>query len=525
MPPAAVSALLPRVDVHGGTVRSRRYTLSRTAQLLLGSALGFLGALPIGRYLWVVAHRVTYPFELEWMEGGSVEVVRRVAEGQNIYGPPTMHFTPWPYPPLYFWVSAAVAKVVGVGFFALRLVSFGASLVVLWILYRMVSKETGDRIAGLLAAGIFAATFRLSGAWADIGRVDSLFLAFALCALLVARGAESPKQGAIVGLLFFFSFFTKQDGLLTAAPVVVWMLVARRRAGIAALGVLGASVVLSTVILDTFSHSWYQYYVFEELSGQGINPVNWVAFWRFDIFHPLAPLLWLILAGTAVLLVARKLTLDWRASGFWAAVVIGLVATAWIGRLHLGGYNDVLMPAYAAIALGAGLVVGWLRRSPRVMFRIAAAAAVVCLVWIQLDRISYPIDRQIPTTADSRAGNAFLALVRKLPGQVIVFDHPYYSTLVGKGSFADGEAVDDIERARPSLARVLLVSDMRRALLRPGVGALILDNSDEERNLVAELRAQYRLLPIPAVEGRAFYPVTDLPWRPTLVFVRIGGPH
>jgi len=337
VPAAAVSELLPQLDVEGRVIRRRWYALTQSAQVLLASAIALLAALPIGRYLWIVVHRITYPFELEWMEGGSVEVVRCVVQGHNIYGPPSMRFTPWPYPPLYFWVSAAVSKVVGVGFFALRLVSFGASLFVLWLLYRIVSRETGDRIAGLVAAGIFAATFRLAGAWADIGRVDSLFLAFALGALLVARRAESPRQGAVAGLLFFCSFFTKQDGLLIALPVVAWMIVARRKVGVAALGVLGGLVMLSTVILDAFSHGWYQYYVFDELSSQGINPVNWVAFWRYDIFHPLAPVLWLTSAGVVALVVARKLSADWRAWGFWAAAAIGLVGTAWIGRLHLGG--------------------------------------------------------------------------------------------------------------------------------------------------------------------------------------------
>ena len=66
---------------------------------------------------------------------------------------------------------------------------------------------------------------------------------------------------------------------------------------------------------------------------------------------------------------------------------------------------------------------------------------------------------------------------------------------------------------------------MHEALLRPGIGALIVDDRDDERNLVKELRAQYDLLPAPAVEARAFFPVTDLPLRPSLVIVRIGGPR
>ena len=328
MPPAALSEVLAPADTRA-TVR-RLSGLAQCAQLLASGVLGIVAAVPIARYLWVVAHRITFPFELEWMEGGSVEVVRRVVEGHNIYGPPSMGFTPWPYPPLYFWLSAGVSKFTGVGFFPLRLVSVCASLVVLWVLYRMVRGATGDHIAGLLAAGVYATTYSLSGAWADIGRVDSLFLALALGAIAVARRAESTRAGALVGLLFFLSFFTKQDGLLIALPVVGWMLVARRRAGIVALGVLGGLVALSTVVLDALSHGWYQYYVFSELSSQGIVPENWEDFWRYDVLHPLAPLVLLTLVALPLLIAGRRWwSVDWRAAGFWAAATAGLLGAAW----------------------------------------------------------------------------------------------------------------------------------------------------------------------------------------------------
>jgi 4-amino-4-deoxy-L-arabinose transferase-like glycosyltransferase len=204
---ATLSPTLRRIDTQSGANPARRVV--QVAEVVVASMLGILAALPIVRYLWVVAHRITFPFELEWMEGGSVEVVRRVLEGHGIYGPPSMGFTPWPYTPLYFWVAAAVSKVTGAGFLPLRIVSVGASIAVLWLLYRIVTAATGDRVSGLLASGIYAATYSLSGAWADIGRVDSLFLAFAIGAIAVARRAQTPRAGVLVGFLFFLSFFTK----------------------------------------------------------------------------------------------------------------------------------------------------------------------------------------------------------------------------------------------------------------------------------------------------------------------------
>ncbi len=523
---AATTAVLDTARTSNSALGLRRLRAGRVAEMLIGTLLVVLSLVPMARYLFVVARRIGYPYELEWMEGGSVEVVHRVVLGQGIYGPPSMHFTPWDYTPLYFWMSAAVAEITGIGFTPLRLVSLTASLAVLWLLYRMVADETSDRVAAVVAAGVYAATFRLAGAWADIGRVDSLFLAFTLWALARSRRARTHRDGVIVGLLFFLSFFTKQDGLVVAAPVVAWLLVARRAAGVSALAALGGLVLGSTIVLDAFTHGWYQYYVFDELRSQGWVGENLRFFWQLSILKPFALAVGLVVVAAAVLLVRERHRLGVLGSraGFWIAAAAGLLGAAWLGRLHNGGFDDVLMPAYAAVALAFGGAVALLRRHPHIAPRVAASVILALVLAAQLHHIGYRVGRQIPTQADARAGAQLIELIHHLPGEVLVFDHPYYGVMAGKGTVADEEAADDIERAGPSEARRLLIESMHRALLAPGVGAVILDDPGDERNLQGELRTAYHLLAQPAVAGNAFFPVTDLPQRPLLVFVRDRTP-
>ena len=228
------------------------------------------------------------------------------------------------------------------------------------------------------------------------------------------------------------------------------------------------------------------------------------------------------MVAAAVLLVRdrRQLGVLRTRVGFWIAAAAGLFGAAWIGRLHNGGFDDVLMPAYAAVALAVGGSVAVLRRQPQFAVRVAVSLVLAGWLAAQLHHIDYSVGRQIPTQADARAGTHLIALVRDLPGQVLVFDHPYYGVMAGKGTVADEEAAEDIERSGQSEAKRLLIRSMQRALLAPGVGAVILDNRGDERNLEGELSAHYHLLPEPAVTGNAFFPVTDLPLRPTLVFVR-----
>jgi hypothetical protein len=477
--------------------------------------------LPVIAYLWVALHRLGYPFELEWLEGGAVGVVQRAAAGHSLYVQPSLHYVPWPYPPMYFWTSAAVAQVTGVGFLALRLVSFAASLGTLLVIYVLVSSETRDRVAGLCAVGLYAATFRLSGAWLDIGRVDSLFLFLFLVAVLVGRRARSWRGGLALGALVFLAFFTKQTAIVAALPLLAWLLVRRPRVGASALATSGLLVVGSTLVMNAVSHGWYGYYVFGELGHQ---PVAWgwvTAFWGHDLAHPLGIALLVGAAGVLGRWASRRET-PFRPDvlGFDLAVVLGLVGASWVGRLHSGGWDDVVIPAAAGVALLVGHGVAALRRAPPRRWRWLATALLVGPLVVQLVQLRYPLSAQIPTAADRQAGDRLVATLRQLPGQVVVLDHPWYAVMAGKATSAQEEAIYEVLRSSDGRGRAALLSDLPRAVASQQIGAVVLDDTDDERGFADVLRRDFVQSPAPIVSGGAFYPVTDQQLRPTELFVR-----
>jgi len=149
----------------------------------------------LGLFLRVALQRIDYPFELERMEGSMVDHMLRVYHGKSLYPKPSLEFVSAIYPPIYFWISALVAKIVGVGFFPLRLVSFLASLVNFALVFRIIHRETGIVSSGILAAGLFIGTFGLGGAWFDIARMDSLFLTF-FWVVFIWRGLIIRLAGA-----------------------------------------------------------------------------------------------------------------------------------------------------------------------------------------------------------------------------------------------------------------------------------------------------------------------------------------
>ena len=108
-------------------------------------------------YILIALTRMTYPYQLEWMEGGSVDHVRRILTGHQLYGKPSLSFTPYIYTPLYFYVSAMVTKVIGIGFVPLRFVSFVSSLGCFMMIFLFVKRETRCILCSLLSVGFFAA--------------------------------------------------------------------------------------------------------------------------------------------------------------------------------------------------------------------------------------------------------------------------------------------------------------------------------------------------------------------------------
>src|SRR5262245_11397892 len=85
--------------------------------------VAFAGAVAILFTGYVTFKRARFPYDLEWMEGGALVHVARILEGSPLYVPPSLEFTPYIYTPLYWYVSAGFAKVMGLSLFTLRLVS------------------------------------------------------------------------------------------------------------------------------------------------------------------------------------------------------------------------------------------------------------------------------------------------------------------------------------------------------------------------------------------------------------------
>jgi len=526
-----------------------RRTVWNSALRYSASALGILF---IVLYVVLVLFRIRYPFELEWMEGGSVDHVCRILAGEKLYVSPSLEFVPFIYPPLYYYISALAWLLTGGGFLPLRLVSFVASLGCFVVIFQFVKREARSTFSGILAASLFAATFRISGAWFDLARVDSLFLLFLLLGFYFVRFKKSWKSYVIAGLFIGLSFLTKQAAFVIAIPIIVYCILLNWRASIAFVGTVVLIIGISTIALDYIHDGWYSYYVFALPSQHPLIARMFVNFWTKDLIAPLAiacvmSMFYMfsqVLSSTkegqhfdlfrnAIPDEAPRSGADAYAARlngfFYLFMAVGMIGGAWLSRLHSGGYANVLFPAYAVICILFGM------GTHRILERIQVASiherkfveAFVYLVCImQFAGLAYNPHWLIPTEKDLEAGREFVKTMAEMKGEVFVPFHAYLPTLAGKSSHAQGMAVADVLRGDRGQVGTKFRDDIREAIREKRFAAMILDESffvwflhDVFPQLREDIEENYVRQESIFDSDSVFWPVTGGRTRPEFVYV------
>jgi len=484
---------------------------------LLKYALFFSAASYIIIYLWMVFYRLQYPFDLEWIEGGMVDQVQRLVHGESIYIAPSINFVPFLYPPLYFYLSAVTSIVFGDGPFPLRLVSFSASLVSFTVIFLIVRNETKKLWAALLSVGLFAATFRVTGAWLDIARVDSLFLALWLLFIYFIRSRDSFLNSILAGIFAALAFLTKQTALILCLPVVTYFFWWNKKYALSLLVVAALIISTTTLLLEHASAGWYTYYVFKLLSQQTEwRPWMFASFWKEDLLVHLPLALLFIIFFLMGKPKQNQPILLW-----WASILAGALAGTFLTRVKVGGYDNVLLPTYATLSILFGLGLDEALRTIDQLNadykdRIEVLIHAICL--IQLIILFYNPYAQIPTATDLNNGHELISLLSKVDGDVYIPDHSHLAILADKQTFAHHSAIWDIVRGdQQTPGKALLEEDLNNAIRQQIFDMIILDT--EWNYCCLEINQYYTKTGEVVYTENAFYTVTGWKKRPTYIYI------
>ncbi|MBN1264359.1 MAG: glycosyltransferase family 39 protein [Anaerolineales bacterium] len=468
-------------------------------------------------FLGTALARLTYPYELEWMEGAMVDGVLRLLEGKQLYVQPSIEYIPFIYPPLYFYLSAAVSLLISPGFLPMRLVSILSTLGTLILVHRITSRETNSCGWGLAAAGLYAATYAQVDAWFDISRVDPLAILLLLGAVYLIRFHNSIPAGISAGLLLSLAFLTKQASLVAAMPLLLYWFLQKRSPTrwslpLTFLGISAAGLLLFSILTD----GWFFYYTFSLPGQHPILPEMLCRFW-IDLLKPMAIAAMLSLLFILFLLQNKQK----EQAGFYFALLAGFIGASYLGRLHPNAHINVLMSSFASLAIVApqgylalmssyqreninpGTSGGWKKSA----FSIAFLLQFLLLLYNPL--------RYIPDRNDRMAGGNLMSAIQSYQGDVYLPYHGYLSTMASKGSSAHAMAVSDVLAGTDSSAASALRSSMQSAFQQQQFEALILDSNWME----SEWQDFYNCEAFTLPEG-SFWPRTGMQTRPNRICIR-----
>ena len=249
------------------------------------------------------------------------------------------------------------------------------------LIFVLVRRRTGSLFASVMGVFLYAAAFRISGAWYDVARIDSLLVLMTLAAFYTYESASVKVRSYLCPVFVALQFFTKQSGVVLSLALIVGVLLSwRERSWRERLvfSVMTTGLILAGCLaLNVGTGGWWYYYVFGFPSKHVVIYSMFFDFWSADIWARLGPVLCCAVAG---------ILLSWgkgRAPDQTlrdACVLGGVLGVSYLSRLHSGGYENVLMPAYAGIVLygciGLSKILNVLADRPAFQVAILAAALV-----------------------------------------------------------------------------------------------------------------------------------------------------
>lgn len=378
------------------------------------------------------------------MEGASLLQVMRLLYDQPLYTQPSLDYIPLIYPPVYFYVSALAAKLLGLGFTALRLVSALAFLGCLVLIFQSIHSVTQNLFSALVGVGFFAATYPLSGIWFDVARVDTLFVFFCLTAIWFSS-RNSVSDIVFSGLFWTLAVFTKQTALLPLVCCYTYLLLTdfqRNYIRAAVTGLLGVTVF--AVCIWQWGE-WFYYFVFYlPIFHESQDQLSDIL---YSLSQLILPVLLAMLISTSPFVLDRRL---WQSHehrryyGFMTCVMFGL---SFAGRLNLGGYTNVYLPAHAMLAVMLGLGLDWWRTrlqtsAPQRANLFKSVVYIFCLV--QFLSTSYDPRWVIPTKSYEESWSRMESVIAASDGTVLFPELNYLAAFANKPALVNAVALEEI---------------------------------------------------------------------------------
>ena len=412
----------------------------------------------------VVASRLTFPLELEWMEGGSMIQALRAQRGAPLYPAPSADGIPHLYTPLYGVVVGVLGLVFPLGLALGRLVSVLAMVATAVAIYRVVAFEGGPRAHRWLGIGLYLSSYVFAYRWYDVARADSMCMALVLWSLAILRRSwGDSRRAAVAGVLMGLAFWTKQTAFVfVVGSGLAALLVAPRQlwADAGTIAVLGLGGV---AVGQAMSDGWMWTYIFELHQEHPFNDERFVRKAWLMMLHawPFAAACLLYIVGQLAWPRLRRtrrvdqredafMRARWasrRGVGFWAVNTAAAMIASALGYATLWAEANAFVPAAIFVAVLVAVAIPTEGRASWIAGGLACAQLVFALVieprfkpiqdeGVQALSRSYvlqSVSRSVPSATQREASRNVRAMLAESDGPVFALMRPWWGVLASGG--------------------------------------------------------------------------------------------
>jgi hypothetical protein len=389
-------------------------------------------------YLLVSVSRITYPYDLDFIEDSMLMQSWQFARGLPVFAAPNAEFVPHQYMPLYSWLGGLLLRVTGPEYLALRLLSFASVAAAAALLFWVARRESGTIWLGIVCAGLYLAGYRLTGQWYELVRVDSLYLALSLggIALVIYSEGRNWRMFA-AAVLLALAFWTKQTALLYGIGFALYVVVLFGRRVVWFLFPYAVLTIGAYGLVDQATGGWFWFHTVTVSSSDPVEVGRAVRFVTAELFGVMAGVTLLALGATALVVRnwwhgTRSLANLLRAEPWLIAIAMGVIVSA-AGRASVGGNLNNLLSAYTLLCLAPALFYkhALAARSPQ-LTALRTPWIILALVLFQFALGAYNPFRYMPDPAMRTAGDNLIQRIAASEGNVYVMMHPYYAVRAGK---------------------------------------------------------------------------------------------
>lgn len=364
------------------------------------------------------------------------------------------------YHPLWMLVCIVERLIVGtdrIALIRLHLVVSGLLNLVAILATHRLARRLG--LQGFVAAGLVAFYLAYNALGSEIHASAPLVL---LAAILLARGARSTRDLAILGTVLGFAMLARLDNVFVAASLTVaaaWAAGSTGLGGFVRRG-LAIGIPASAVVAPYLAWNWITFGHFVPISG-AIK-----AGLAAETLHPrLGAQTVLLMAGSIV-----SCVLAWRRTrgagrDAWLALSAGALLHAGYVMLRMENvWTWYFTSELVATALVAETIAAWLaarlapgRRWPQEALRVAAVAPLLLVAWLQFAHLRGGQERWFLDLArwmDANLPEHAAVAATCSPGSVGYFsEHPVLALdgLTGDYAFHERAAADGLSKTLADL--------------------------------------------------------------------------